>query len=49
MQRAGTGISYGVTGEYATPHAYLVNETEAEAFDKTFEPKEKLRLPGQMF
>lgn len=43
------GYLYGVTGEYATPHAYLVNETEAEAFDKTFEPKEKLRLPGQMF
>ena len=43
------GYLDGVTGEYATPHAYLVNETEAEAFDKTFEPKEKLRLPGQMF
>lgn len=43
------GYLDGVTGEYATPHGYLVNQTEAEAFDKTFEPKEKLRLPGQMF
>ena len=43
------GYLDGVNGEYATPHGYLVNQAGAEAFDKTFEPKEKLRLSGQMF
>lgn len=37
----------GVTGEYATPAGYYVNE--AEKFDKQFPSKEKLRLPGQLF
>lgn len=43
------GYLSGVTGEYATPEGYLVDEAEAEAFDKSFPPKEKLKLPGQIF
>ena len=43
------GYLDGITGEYATPEGYFVAEAEAEAFDKTFPPKEKLRLPGQLF
>lgn len=38
-----------ITGEYATPHGYFVDEAEAEAFDKAFPYKEKLKLPGQLF
>lgn len=38
----------GVTGEYATPQGYLVDEKEAEEFDKSFPPKKKLKLPGQL-
>ena len=43
------GYLADVTGEYATPQGYLVDEDEAEAFDKSFPPKEKLKLPGQLF
>ena len=43
------GYLNGVTGEYATPQGYFVDEAEAEAFDKTFPYKEKLKLPGQLF
>ena len=43
------GFLDGVTGEYATPAGYFVDETEAEEFDKTFPYKEKLKLPGQLF
>ena len=43
------GYLDGVTGEYATPQGYLVGEKEAEEFDKSFPPKEKLKLPGQLF
>ena len=39
----------GVSGEYATPSGYFVDETAAEEFDKEFPHKEKLRLPGQLF
>ena len=42
------GYLDGVTGEYATPQGYLVDEKEAEEFDKSFPPKEKLKLPGQL-
>ena len=42
------GYLDGVTGEYATPEGYLVDEKEAEEFDKSFPPKEKLKLPGQL-
>lgn len=43
------GYLKGVTGEYAPPEGYFVDEAEADAFDKTFPPKEKLKLPGQLF
>ena len=43
------GYLNGVTGEYSTPQGYFVDENEAEEFDKTFEPKQKLKLPGQLF
>lgn len=43
------GYLDGVSGEYSTPAGYLVDESEADEFDKQFEPKEKLKLPGQLF
>lgn len=43
------GYLEGVTGEYQTPRGYFVDEEEAEQFDKNFAPKEKLKLPGQLF
>ena len=43
------GYLDGITGEYAPPQGYLVNEDDAEEFDKQFPPKEKLKLPGQIF
>ena len=39
----------GISGEYSTPQGYLIDENEAEEFDKTFPFKEKLKLPGQIF
>ena len=42
------GYLEGITGVYRTPRGYYVDEAEAEEFDKTFPPKEKLRLPGQL-
>lgn len=43
------GYLTGVSGEYATPQGYFVDEAAAEEFDKLFPPKEKLVLPGQLF
>ncbi len=43
------GYLDGVTGEYAPPQGYFVDEAEAEEFDKGFPRKEKLVLPGQIF
>ena len=43
------GYLNGITGEYATPEGYFVDEQEAEAFDKQFPYKEKKKLPGQLF
>ena len=43
------GYLDGITGEYATPEGYLVDEREAEEFDKQFPYKEKKKLPGQLF
>lgn len=43
------GYLDGVTGEYATPPGYFVDEAAAEVFDREFPPREKLRLPGQLF
>lgn len=38
-----------VTGEYATPQGYFVDEAKADEFDRTFPAKEKLVLPGQLW
>ena len=41
-----------VRGEYATPQGYFVCQQEPDAFaafDGTFPPKEKRKLPGQLF
>ena len=38
-----------VTGVYQTPQGYYVDDADVEAFDKDFPPKEKLKLPGQIF
>lgn len=43
------GFLDGVSGVYATPEGYFVDEAQAEQFDKQFPPKEKLKLPGQLF
>ena len=43
------GYLDGITGEYAPPQGYFVDEAEAEAFDQEFPNKEKLKLPGQLF
>ncbi|MDV3426537.1 MAG: N-acetyltransferase [Bacillota bacterium] len=43
------GYLDGISGEYATPQGYFVDEAEAEEFDKAFPYKEKLKLPGQLF
>lgn len=41
------GYFDGATGEYATPQAYLIDEEEAEAYDKLFPPKRKEKKEGQ--
>ena len=38
-----------VTGVYQTPQGYYVKDEDVEEFDRQFPPKEKLRLPGQIF
>ena len=38
-----------VTGVYQTPQGYYVDDADVEDFDKSFPPKEKLKLPGQIF
>ena len=43
------GYLHGVTGVYQTPKGYYVDDADVEAFDRNFPPKEKLRLPGQIF
>ena len=43
------GYLEGITGEYSTPEGYFVDEAETEEFDRQFPPKEKLKLPGQIF
>lgn len=44
-----SGFLDGITGEYAPPQGYFVDEKEAEDFDKSFHRKTKLKLPGQIF
>ena len=43
------GFLDGITGVYGPPQGYFVDEAAAEEFDRQFAPKEKLRLPGQLF
>lgn len=43
------GYLDGVTGEYSTPECYFVDEDKAEAFDKTFPYKEKIKTESQIF
>lgn len=43
------GYLNGITGEYTPPAGYFVDEQEAEDFDRQFLPKEKKKLPGQLF
>ncbi len=42
------GYLEGVTGVYGPPQGYYVDPEEAEAFDRQFPPKVKLKLPGQL-
>ena len=43
------GYLDGVTGVYQTPAGYYVADEEVEEFDSGFPPKQKLKLPGQIF
>lgn len=46
------GFLDGISGIYKDPEGYFVcdqNPEEFEQFEATFPPKEKLRLPGQLF
>lgn len=43
------GFLNNISGTYKTPDGYFVDEKQAEEFDKQFEPKQKLKLPGQIF
>ena len=38
-----------ITGVYQTPAGYYVDDKDVDLFDQAFEPKEKLKLPGQIF
>jgi len=43
------GYLDGITGVYQTPLGYYVDDADVEEFDKEFRPKQKLKLPGQIF
>ncbi len=43
------GYLDGVTGVYQTPKGYYVDDAEVEEFDRGFPPKQKQKLPGQIF
>lgn len=43
------GYLDGITGEYATPQGYFVDEAKCEEFDKLFPSRQKLKLPGQLW
>ena len=43
------GYLDGVTGVYQTPQGYYVDDADVETFDKEFPPKQKQKLPGQLF
>ena len=43
------GYLENISGVYQTPKGYYVKDEDVEEFDKDFPPKEKLKLPGQIF
>lgn len=43
------GFLNGINGSYSDPKEYFVSDDDVEEFDKQFPPKQKLRLPGQLF
>ncbi|MBQ6719092.1 MAG: N-acetyltransferase [Oscillospiraceae bacterium] len=43
------GYLDSITGEYTTPQGYYVDEAAVEEFDQTFPPRQKQKLPGQLF
>ena len=43
------GYLCGVTGVYQTPQGYYVEDADVDAFDRAFPPRQKLKLPGQLF
>ena len=43
------GYLDGITSIYQTPQGYYVSDSDVEEFDRGFPPREKLRLPGQIF
>ena len=43
------GYLDGITGVYQTPKGYYVDDADVYEFDRKFPPKEKLKLPGQIF
>jgi len=43
------GYLEGVTGVHLTPRSYYQDDRDVEEFDKRFPPKQKLKLPGQIF
>ena len=43
------GFLNGISGVYETPKGYFVDDADVEEFDRKFPPKEKLKLPGQLF
>ena len=43
------GYLDGITGVYQTPQGYYVKDEDVDEFDKSFPPKQKLKLPGQLF
>ena len=44
-----SGYLNGITGVYQTPQGYYADDNDVEAFDRGFPPKEKLKLPCQIF
>ncbi|MBQ9429614.1 MAG: N-acetyltransferase [Clostridia bacterium] len=43
------GYLDGITGVYQTPQGYYVSDEDVAVFDQSFPPKEKRKLPGQLF
>ena len=43
------GYLHGITGVYRTPAGYYVDAGDVDRFDRNFPPREKQRLPGQIF